>query len=279
MLSTLSQWLRTRRRKQKVASYLSQGSHPWSQGYAEHKVDEIVRSLAQGGFSAESLPLGFGFRLDERIIEYPWLFSRLPKSAGTLLDAGSALNHPFILSQSSLQSKKIHICTLAPETECHWQQGISYLFDDLRNLPYRDELFDWVVCLSTLEHVGMDNTRLYTQNPARRESARHDYLQAVVELHRVLKPGGTLYASIPYGRSADHEWLQVFDASAVDMLVKTFSPQRNQELIFRYHPDGWHTSSRADAFEATYFDVHTSAGAAPDYAAAARAVCCLELQK
>jgi len=255
------------------------GSRPWSPGYAVHKQDEIVKYLAQGCFSAELLPFGFGFRLDERIIEYPWLFSRLPKASGSLLDAGSTLNQTYLLSQPSLRAKKIHICTLAPENECHWQQGISYLFGDLRSLPYRNELFDWVICISTLEHVGMDNTRLYTQDPARRESARHDYLQAVAELHRVLKPGGTLYASIPYGRSADHGWLQVFDSFAVDTLVKTFSPRRYKELIFRYHPDGWRTSSRDDAFEATYFDVHTDAAAAPDYAAAARAVCCLELQK
>src|SRR5689334_14100563 len=38
------------------------------------------------------LPRGFGFALDERIVEIPWAFAAM--GGGRLLDAGSALNHP-----------------------------------------------------------------------------------------------------------------------------------------------------------------------------------------
>ena len=108
----------------------------------------------------------------------------------------------------------MHICTLAPERECFWRRGVSYMFEDLRCLPYRDNWFDCIACISTIEHVGMDNTQLYTADSARRENRPEDALRAMREMRRVLKPGGTLFLTAPYGRAASHGWLQVFDAKA-----------------------------------------------------------------
>ncbi|MBI3557105.1 MAG: class I SAM-dependent methyltransferase [Deltaproteobacteria bacterium] len=47
------------------------------------------------------------------------------------------------------------------------------------NLPFGDALFDKVLCLDTLEHVTNEK-------------------QALHEIHRVLKPGGTLVLSVPH---------------------------------------------------------------------------------
>src|SRR4030088_2822748 len=80
--------------------------------YAPHKVSEL-RRLLELPFDPDNVRKGFGYKLDERLVEYPWLFSRLPDGPGALLDAGSVLNHDFILSHSRLQSKNITIMTLA----------------------------------------------------------------------------------------------------------------------------------------------------------------------
>jgi len=45
----------------------------------------------------------------------------------------------------------------------------------------------------------------------------------------------------------------------------------------QYRPEGWRNASAAEVADATYFDVHHAEKPAPDFAAAARAVCCLEL--
>src|SRR6185369_11734557 len=99
-----------------------------------------------------------GVGIDERCVEYPWLVSRLSREPETMLDAGSALNHAFLLDLPQLSTKKLHILTLAPERNCFFQRGIGYLYEDLRRLPLRSELYDCVACISTLEHVGCDNT-------------------------------------------------------------------------------------------------------------------------
>jgi hypothetical protein len=88
--------------------------------------------------------------------EYSWLLAHLQSGPEIFLDAGSALNHAFILEQPVLEKKKLHILTLAPESNCFWQKGISYLYHDLRSIPIRDGYYDAIVGLSTLEHVGCD---------------------------------------------------------------------------------------------------------------------------
>lgn len=267
------------RRACKRRRFLRSGMKPWTKGYVEYKQHEIARVLREGNFRSAALPSGYGFRLDERIVEYPWLFARLPAGPGALLDAGSVLNFDFLLEQSALRDKKLHICTLAPEGECFWERGVSYLFDDLRHLPYRNEWFECVVSLSTLEHVGMDNTLLYTADTSKKEAQRRDYLRAVTELRRVLKPGGTLYVSVPYGRAADHGWLQIFDQARIEELIRTFHPSTFTAEYFLYHPEGWRRSTAVAAAEATLFDIHHAKGYDADFAASARAVCCLELVK
>jgi SAM-dependent methyltransferase len=258
--------------------FVRAGMKPWTKGYVEYKEREIERILSEKSFRVDGLPRGYGFRLDERIVEYPWLFSRLQAGAGRLLDAGSVLNSELLLDQPALQEKKSHICTLSPEKNCYWRKGVSYLYEDLRQLPYCDDLFDWIVCLSTIEHVGMDNL-LYTGESTKEELRPNDYLRALLELKRVLKPGGTIYLSAPFGKAANHRWYQIFDQLMVEKMIETFKPREDRRDYFLYHADGWRSCQPEQAAEATAFDVHSAKGYDVDFAAAARAVVCLELRK
>jgi SAM-dependent methyltransferase len=259
--------------------YIRTGRRPWSRGYGEYRQEEIRRVLDHGLFSAERLPHGYGFRLDERVIEYPWLFDRLPAGRGVLLDAGSVLNHRFLLERDQLREKRIFISTLAPESQSFNAQGISYVYEDLRSSCFRNDYFDWIVCLSTLEHVGMDNTMLYTDDVSKREEAPLSYLDAIRELKRILKHGGHLYISVPFGEAKSYGWFQIFDATMVDALIKEFAPASYKEFHFRYSPNGWMVSDREQSAGATYFDIHRTKTYDPDYAAASRAIVCLDLVK
>lgn len=252
---------------------------PWTRGYETHKRKTIESILASDRFDPESLDKGHGVRVDERVVEYPWLLARLPRGPGTMLDAGSSLNHAHVLSHYKLKEKKLFVSTLAPEDYADWKSGVSYVYEDLRRSCFRDAYFDCVACISTLEHVGLDNAQVYTDEAAKNETedgSAHDCLR---ELKRLLKPGGILYLTVPFGRAKNHGWFQVFNASGVDGLIAAFAPTQHREWIYQYLPEGWFKSSREAAGDVLYFDIHKQSDFDSDYAAASRAIACLELVK
>jgi SAM-dependent methyltransferase len=268
----------------KKSVYSLNGKHPWSLGYfaTRNQFIESVLSNLENQFIPEPT---YGFGFDERVVEYPWLVSKLSDKPSRLLDAGSILNFDFILQQKKIKNKRICITTLAPERHCYWKDGISYTFDDLRDLPFKNHTFDEIVCISTLEHIGLDN-KIYFQTEIGEventtELVKTDkvdsHLVAVSEMHRVLKPGGKLYLTVPFGKSQKLGWLQVFNSQGIDQVISTFSPSNVDETVFIHNETGWAKSTRAKASTANYYNVHS--GEKTDHLAAAEAVIALVLTK
>jgi len=142
------------------------GKTPWYPGYNEYKnrfiQDAVKDQVIHDAFlSGERLPENYGIGLDERVVEYPWLFSRLPSTAERILDAGAVLNQGWILDLPQIIQKDVVIYTLAPECFSRISDRVSYVYGDLRRSILRDDAVSAVVCLSTLEHIGMDNTSHY----------------------------------------------------------------------------------------------------------------------
>jgi SAM-dependent methyltransferase len=194
-----------------------------------------------------------------------------------MLDAGSALNHGFLLGRSPLKGADLTIMTLAPEKRCYWYEGYSYVFGDLRNTIFADRTFDTVASISTIEHIGLDNTMLYTGNPADAEHDEGGFVSAVKEFKRILKPGGTCFISFPFGKRDNLGWYQVFDLEMVETIVETFGPRSHVIDYFGYSADGWSRASADSLVNATVYDVHSGKGWGTDRAASSRAVACLQL--
>jgi SAM-dependent methyltransferase len=267
-----------------VDSYVASGQKPWVEGYWQYRNQHIEGILADGALmelfrESQQLPGNFGFRLDERVIEYPWVLSRLSNIPSTLLDAGSTLNLPGILNQPKLSVKNIIIYTLAPESEHFSRTNVSYIYGDLRESVLRDDLLNEIVCISTLEHIGLDNKQIYTSNSQYSENKPDDYLQAIAEFRRMLKPGGHLFITVPYGKYENFGWLQQFDHSLLERTIDAFGGQVINKVFYKYHPEGWALSDANECRDCEYFDIHRDPNYAQDFAAAARAVVCVELVK
>lgn len=205
---------------------------------------EILSRFASGA----ELPEGYGLGLDERCVEFAWLLAHEPR--GTMLDAGSTLNNPPILDRFLPHVDALHILTLAYEGYAFPDRGISYVYGDLRHAPYRDGCFDTVASLSTLEHVGMDNTR-YADGATGSTDPRADRLTAARELRRMVAPGGRLLVTVPYGVGEDGGWFELLDRTALIELAEALCDDPTIE-IFRYDTAGWRRSSMEDAADARY---------------------------
>ena len=214
------------------------------------------------------LPEGLGVGYDERVVEYPWLFSRGVR--GKVLDAGSVLNHRHVLERLLPAVEDLTIATLAPEPLSFTELGVSYLYADLRRLPFRDGWFDEVVCLSTLEHVGMDNATYGAAAPRAADPAAEASL-ALAGLLRVVRPAGRVHVSVPFGRREDHGWFRQLDRADVDTLFSEAGVAARDETVFLYAPEGWRRADAAEAADAVY---KSTPERPADQAVAARAVLC-----
>lgn len=252
---------------------------PWTQEYVDRHRALVSGLLDDSDLlemfgTAAALPDAFGVGFDERVVEYPWLFAQRP--AGRTLDAGSTFNHEHILERVLPTVESLCITTLAPEAQAFVERGVSYCFGDLRCLPFRDAWFDTVACLSTLEHVGMDNA-VYGAPAGRAPDPDHEMAAAARELRRVTRPGGRVLLSVPFGRREDHGWFRQLDGEGLRRLVEAVGPARADVAVYRYTPDGWTLSTPEEAADARYRDFTQDPSPVADRAAAARAVACVRI--
>src|SRR6186997_339399 len=85
------------RQRERIKKYLKTNRIPWSAGYQEYKwkrIDELIRDEKILSIFRQDLPLdhGYAIGIDERLVEYPFVFSKLRNEKTVLLDAGSTFN-------------------------------------------------------------------------------------------------------------------------------------------------------------------------------------------
>lgn len=268
---------------------------PWQADYYQIKFDHIKKALENPRLleiflQGSKLPAGYGIGIDERCIEYLYFFAHLPPQSRTILDAGSTLNHDAVIHHSALDRKNLHIATLAPEGNCFWRKGISYLFTDFRSIPIKDNYYDCIVSISTIEHVGMDNFGI-TGQTAHHESRPKDFLLAIKELWRVLKPNGTLMLTVPFGRYTNLGFALQFDSDLLQELIMAVPFVEKKIDFYKYFPTGWQISSAKECSQCLFvewlakFLLNPTKGwpdpipVEHDLAAGARAVACIRLTK
>ncbi len=132
----------------------------------------------------------------DRIVEDPWAASKV-RPGERVLDVGSATSR--YLHELPPQCS-IFALDLRPTRP---QDGINVLRGDLTRAPLRPQSFDVITCISTIEHVGLD---VYGQGP----DEFGDEL-AMRHMRGLLRPGGRLLLSAPYGRRNINAWLRIYD--------------------------------------------------------------------
>lgn len=150
----------------------------------------LIERLASDDEPLELLGVG----LSERVIEIPWVLRRLAAArAGRVLDIGTAFS-PMVYKR--LLVRQPHAVEVADLAEADIV-GLKTHIADVRDLPFAVDSFDIAICLSTLEHVGMDNAQYKI------ESGGGGDVDALRELGRVAR---RVLVTVPAGADADMGW-------------------------------------------------------------------------
>jgi hypothetical protein len=150
----------------------------------------------------------------------------------------------------------------------------------LRDIFIKDNQFDLIVSQSTIEHIGMDNS-IYGHHPGNEVQKNYEYIKVIKELIRILKSGGELLLTFPYGRYENHSFFQQFDKEMLTKLNEILKPQGviSETIFFKYTKEGWTISSQQGVDNSQSYNPHTGTGKSEDGAAHCRAVCCIDFEK
>jgi 2-polyprenyl-3-methyl-5-hydroxy-6-metoxy-1,4-benzoquinol methylase len=152
----------------------------------------------------------------ERIIEKAWIFRHLSGAlAGAkLLDVGCSESLLAIeLASNGFQVTGIDI---RPYPLLH--PNFEFLICDIckSNLP--SSQYDIAIALSTIEHVGLG----WYSDP---RGDTYDFM-AIEEIYRLLKPGGQLLMTVPFGQSARTPVHRIYNSESLRHLLRNFTVEK-----------------------------------------------------
>lgn len=189
--------------------------------------DAVAWAAAQRRAGARPRNLEAPPLTDERPIEIPWCLARYAGEP-RLLDVGYAYAEPaYLAGLVGLGARELTGVDLV-EAEV---PGLRSVQADLRDLPFADAAFDVAIAISTLEHVGRDNTQYGLQ------AEDEDSLDAALrELRRVTE---RLLVTVPTGEGellpeqavfTPADWIERFERAG--FLVW-------EDELYELGADGW----------------------------------------
>ncbi len=167
---------------------------------------------------------------DERVIEVPWVLARLAE--GRVLEVGYAYAEPAYLAALVAEAPAELVGVDLAEAVV---PGIETVRADVRELPFADGSFDQVLLVSTLEHVGADNT-VYGLGAEADAAGR---LEALRELRRVLRPRGSVLVTVPLGEPGDHGWFRQDDVRGWTRLYAQAGFFVEEQEAYELLDEGW----------------------------------------
>ena len=191
--------------------------------------DAIATASAGGPLRGLTAPRG-----DERAIEIPWALGRA-RGARRVLDAGSAFAEPaYLAALLTLGADELVAVDLARVDV----PGLHAVVADLRDLPFEDGSFDLALCISTIEHVGFDNS-VYGIDAKRDDDG---ITRALGELRRVLSADGRLVVTVPTGAREEHGWFVQLEPDEWRTRFATAGFDTVDEETYALGPGGWISS-------------------------------------
>jgi hypothetical protein len=201
---------------------------------------------------------GVGVGLSERVVEIPWVLRSLPADHKTrVLDIGTAFSVGVYKWLLVRQPHDIEAADLAEA----YVPGLRSHVADVRSLPFAQDSFEVATCISTLEHVGMDNSDYGI------DSGGGGDVEALRELGRVAR---RVLVTVPAGSDGDMGWQRQYAPRTFRRIVEEAGLAVERLEVFAHDPvNGWAPVAEDSVGDRTY----------GHGAAAAAAIVCAELSR
>jgi SAM-dependent methyltransferase len=196
--------------------------------------DAVAWAAAQRRNGERPRGLGAPPGTDERPIEIPWCLSRYAGEQ-RVLDVGFAFAEPaYVVALLALGAPELVGVDLVDRDV----PGLRGVRADLRSLPFQAAAFDLAFCISTLEHVGRDNTQYGLA--AEDDDAALD--ASLRELRRVLARDGRLLVTVPTGETqqlgdqvqlSPGRWVERFERAGFLVF---------EDELYELGAAGWHST-------------------------------------
>lgn len=174
--------------------------------------------------------------VNERSVEVPWARQRVG-AARRVLDVGcSTSDYLADLAQTdSPQDRRVY--GLDPDTP-RPIRNVGVVKGTVVAPPFPPNSFDLILCISTVEHIGLP---VYGQH-----EFPHGDILAMRHVRRLLAPGGRLLLTVPFGRAQVNPWFRVYDRRDLRRLTASF--RRLSASFYRLNRGG-RTGPESDSYE------------------------------
>ncbi len=178
---------------------------------------------------------------NERVIEIPWMLSKLPQS-GLILDVGCC--EATYLHTIQQPTRVLHCLDPRPCARDIPSQAVFFNQSIIGNTLPRG-MYDAVIALSVIEHIGLPH---YDQ----KAFGQGDRL-AVAEMAALLKPGCPMLVTVPAGRSKITPWYRQYSVQDIRNLFATLEVEIDYWGLIG---DQYVQISEADVNQFDYRDRH-----------------------
>jgi len=214
-------------------------------------IQSLIVRLRDGETLTDVLREFDGNLYDERICEYPYVVHWLleMEKGSDLLDIGCVMNNKLMTTVVRELCGRVWLLNPARDPIIHLQNPLQYELARLEAAFENGEQFPCITCLSTIEHIGFDNSQYRVESlPAYYRPTDEPLISSVSKIADLLAPGGSVLISVPFGyrEALIHPGTlkiasQVFDQQSMDRALDTFSSRgvRASLEIFEADSKGW----------------------------------------
>jgi len=165
-----------------------------------------------------------GYSNYTRAIEYPWCLRRV-KGVKNILEVGCVTSY---FSHELIAKKERNLHGIDLREYPYKPKNMKFMREDIRTVKLDKDLYDVIISISTIEHIGLDGygTEIKDNDG--------DFV-AMKRLKEALKPGGRFLITVPYAGKFGYTsvFTRIYDEDRINKLIEGYKVSEKEYFIYQ----------------------------------------------